>query len=107
LGSGQPYTPLLGTGFNADLETNSGRKDPFVLVDLRAEKSFSLGPANMSVFMRVFNLLNTNFVNGFVFPGTGSPDYSLTPATDRSQLINPGRYYEPRRIEFGITFRSN
>ncbi len=106
-GSGQPYTPEIGTGFGANLETNSGRKDSYFLLDLRAEKSFDLDFLNMSVFLRVFNVLNTHFVNGFVFNSTGSPDYTLTPEANRSTLSDPSRYYEPRRIEFGISLRSN
>jgi len=107
-GSGQPYTPEIGTtAFGADLETNSGVKDSYVLIDLRAEKYFEIAGIDLSVFARVFNLLNTRYVNGFVFPSTGSPDYSLTPAANRVQLTNPSRYYEPRRIEFGISIRSN
>ncbi len=31
-GSGQPYTPEIGTGFGANLETNSGRKDSYFLL---------------------------------------------------------------------------
>ncbi|MFH0735217.1 MAG: TonB-dependent receptor [bacterium] len=107
-GSGQPYTPEIGTtAFGADLETNSGIKNSYVLVDLRAEKYFEIAGINLSVFTRVFNLLNTRYVNGFVFTSTGSPDYSLTPAANKVQLTNPSRYYEPRRIEFGISIRSN
>lgn len=107
-GSGQPYTPEIGTtAFGADLETNSGTKDSYVLVDLRAEKYFELFGTNISLFARVFNLLNTRYVNGFVFASTGSPDYSLTPSANRVQLSNPSRYYEPRRIELGISIRSN
>src|SRR5690606_6258875 len=106
-GSGQPYTPSIGTGFNADLETNSGLKESYILVDLRAEKYFNIGFANLSVFLRIFNLLNTHNVNGFVFSTTGSPDYSQFPFLDRVQLNNPARFHEPRRIEFGISFSSN
>jgi outer membrane receptor protein involved in Fe transport len=106
-GSGQPYTPEIGTGFGANLETNSGRKDSYFLLDLRAEKYFNLDIINLSVFFRVFNVLNTDFVNGFVFNSTGSPDYTLTPEANRSTLSDPSRYYEPRRIEFGISLRSN
>lgn len=106
-GSGQPYTPEIGTGFNANLETNSGRKDSYFLLDLRAEKYFNLDFINLSVFLRMFNVLNTNFVNGFVFNSTGSPDYTLNPASNRAALYDPSRYYQPRRIEFGISLRSN
>jgi outer membrane receptor protein involved in Fe transport len=105
-GSGMPYTPAKGTGFNADLETNSGSKTGFVLVDLRAEKSFSLSLLDMSAFLRITNLLNTHFVNGFIFSETGSPDYSVNPLADRAALANPGRFHEPRKIELGISFRS-
>ncbi|MGH7601946.1 MAG: TonB-dependent receptor domain-containing protein, partial [bacterium] len=106
-GSGQPYTPAVGSGFGADLERNSGRKSSFLLVDLRAEKFFRLAGQNLSLFGRIFNLLDTRFVNGFVFGDTGSPDYSLTPNTARATLLNPLRYYQPRRIEVGLTIDSS
>ncbi len=106
IGSGQPYTPAIGSGFNADLETNSGRKSSFALVDLRAEKYFTLAGKKLSVFLRTFNLFNEHFVNGFVFPTTGSPDYSQFPQVDRAALKDPSRFHEPRRIEFGMSLRS-
>ncbi len=106
-GSGQPYTPAVGSGFGADLERNSGRKASFLLVDLRAEKFFRMAGQNLSLFGRVFNLLDTRFVNGFVFGNTGSADYSLTANTDRSNISNPLRYYQPRRIEVGLTINSS
>lgn len=103
-GSGQPYTPQIGpSSFTSDLETNSGRKAPYILVDLRAEKFFNFDFIHFSLFARVFNLFSNDFVNGFVFPGTGSPDFTLTPSTNQAQLINPSRFYQPRRIEFGIS----
>jgi outer membrane receptor protein involved in Fe transport len=105
-GSGQPYTPVIGTGFGADQDPNSGRKESYFLIDLRGEKYFDLDIVNLSVFLRVFNLLNAHFVNGFVFNNTGSPDYALFPETVRAQLYDPSRFFEPRRIEFGISLRS-
>lgn len=106
-GSGQPFTPEIGTGFGADLETNSGRKSTFVLLDLRAEKYFNLDIVNLSVFLRAFNVFDAHFVNGFVFNSTGSPDFTLTPQANRSVLSDPSRFFEPRKIEFGISLRSN
>lgn len=106
-GSGQPYTPEIGSGFGADQDPNSGRKESYFLLDLRGEKYFNLGAVYLSVFLRAFNVLNTNFVNGFVFSNTGSPDYALFPETVRAQLNDPSRFFEPRRIEFGISLRSN
>ena len=105
-GSGQPYTPVIGTGFGADQDPNSGRKENYFLIDLRGEKYFNLDVLSLSVFLRVFNLLNEHFVNGFVFNDTGSPDYALYPETVAAQLYDPSRFYQPRRIEFGISLRS-
>lgn len=103
LGSGQPYTPQIGSGFGADLETNSGRKSSFILVDLRAEKFFRIKFAQLGAFIRVFNLFNTHFVNGFVFSTTGSPDYTQFPSVNQAQLLDPGRFYPPRRVEIGLS----
>jgi outer membrane receptor protein involved in Fe transport len=105
--SGQPYTPLIGSGFGADLENNSGRKSNGVVIDLRGEKSFDISGVQMSTFIRVFNALNASFFNGFVFTTTGSPDYSLSPVSDRVTLTDPGRYNDPRRIEIGLSIRGS
>jgi outer membrane receptor protein involved in Fe transport len=104
-GSGTPYTPVVGSGFGAELEENSSSKPPFVLVDLRAEKEFVFSGMKLNVFGRVTNLFDTEYANGFVFATTGSPDYSLTPGTDIASLSNPSRYYSPRRIEIGLGIR--
>jgi len=48
--------------------------------------------------------LNTHFVNGFVFPATGSPDYTQFAEVNRAALIDPSRFQEPRRIEIGARF---
>ncbi len=102
-GSGSPYTPAIGSGFGAALETNSARKPAWVVVDLRGEKQLSLAGYQASVFLRVFNLFDTRFENGFVFPTTGSPYYSLSPAADAAGLINVSRLAAPRRIELGLS----
>lgn len=104
-GTGQPYTPVIGSGFGADLENNSGRKNSGAVADLRTEKQFELDGVVLTAFVRVFNLFNASFFNGFIFNTTGSPDYSLSPVADRVSLIDPGRYYSPRRIELGMSIR--
>jgi len=106
-GSGQPYTPTVLSRLGANLEPNSARKSTYVVVDLRGEKSLSLFGLNGTVFARVFNALNTHFVNGFIFQDTGSPDYSLNPAANASTLLDPSRYYSPRRIEIGISVNAS
>ncbi|MDZ7344936.1 MAG: TonB-dependent receptor, partial [candidate division KSB1 bacterium] len=106
-GSGQPYTPAIGSGFGANLERNSGRKPSYVLVDFRAEKFFRFAGLDMSLFTRAFNLLDAKFAfSGFVFGDTGSPFYSLNPVGDRGTLLNPTRLYPPRRVEIGLTLNS-
>jgi outer membrane receptor protein involved in Fe transport len=106
-GSGQPYTPSTASGgFGAQLEPNSAQKSSFVLVDLRGEKSFRFGGLALSLFARVFNLFDSRFSNGFVFSDTGSPDYSLNPVGDRSKLADPLRYYQPRRVEIGVSINN-
>lgn len=107
-GSGQPYTPELGSGFGSQVEKNSGRKPNGFVVDFRAEKYFTLSGMGMSLFLRVFNLLDARYFNGTVFSNTGSPDYGLFPqSSDRNQLANPTRYYAPRRIEVGVSMNSS
>jgi hypothetical protein len=104
--SGQPYTPEIGSGFGAAIEPNSGRKPNGLIVDLRAEKYISIAGLNLSLFARVFNLLDATYFNGPVFASSGSPDYSVFPAKDRVALANPTRYLAPRRIEIGISSSS-
>ncbi len=101
--SGQPYTPAIAAGFGGGLETNSGRKPGALLVDLRAEKTLRAGSTNMSLFARAFNLFDTRYFNGFVFDNSGSPYYSRYPGADRVTLADPTRFYQPRRIEMGLT----
>ena len=106
-GSGERYTPQIGpASFTADLQTNAGAKPGFVVVDLHAEKFFTLDFMQFSIFARIYNLFNEDYENGFVFAGTGSPDYSLTPFVDRAQLQNPARFNSPRRIEVGVSFET-
>jgi outer membrane receptor protein involved in Fe transport len=102
--SGQPYTPQLDAGFGNGLETNSGRKPSGLLIDLRTEQSMEWQGMSLGLFGRVFNLLDTRFFNGMVFSSTGSPDYSRFTETDKNALVDPLRYYAPRRIEIGLKF---
>lgn len=105
-GSGQPYTPSIKSGFGGELEPNSGRKPAFFRADLRAEKYFNFKFLRMSIYLRVLNIFDTRFVNGFVFSDTGSPDYTLDPIGLQAVLADPGRYYPPRRVELGLIFSS-
>lgn len=102
--SGQPYTPIVETGFGGGLQVNSGRKPAVLLVDARGEKSFQFGALPTSFFARVYNVFDTRFFNGFVFGSTGSPYYSRS-AGDVNTLSDPTRFYGARRIEVGFVLR--
>jgi outer membrane receptor protein involved in Fe transport len=102
--SGQPFTPL--TDQLTDLETNSDRKPNAMQTDVRAEQSFRFGNASLTAFGRVFNLFDTRFFNGAVFPYSGSPYYSGIPsAADQDLMADPTRLFAPRRVEIGLTMR--
>jgi outer membrane receptor protein involved in Fe transport len=104
--SGQPYTPLIEAGFGSGLETNSGRKPSGLVVDLRADKNIRVFGQDLKLFTRVFNLSDTSFFNGPVYPSTGSPYYSRFPEADRVALTDPTRFYPPRKLEFGLSLGS-
>jgi len=104
--SGQPYTPYLESGFGYGLDANSGRKPVSFSMDFRAERGLDLGGLRSLLFLRVFNMFDTRFYNGDVFPTTGSPYYSRNPEGDKYALMNPFRLYPPRRIELGVRFQS-
>ncbi len=102
--SGQPYTPTItSAGFGGSLELNSGRKPSVLLVDLRGDRRLSLGALPVRGFARVFNLFDNRFDNGFVFASSGDPYYSPYPIKDLGSLLDPTRYYGPRRIELGLS----
>jgi outer membrane receptor protein involved in Fe transport len=101
--SGQPYTPVLTTGFSGGLETNSGRKPASLVCDLRGERTLAVFGRGVRGFARVFNVFDTRFNNGFVFDSSGDPYYSRFPSKDKAMLNDPTRYYGPRRIELGLT----
>jgi hypothetical protein len=96
--SGQPYTPNIETAFGYGLGQNSGRKPPAVQLDLRGEKTLSRGGYRPQVFVRLINVFDARYFNGFVFESTGSPYYSRDPLT----IQDPNRFHGPRRIELGV-----
>lgn len=116
-GSGVPYTPTESMNIS-DLLTNSEFKPATYTVDLRANKDFRLGSVLLSVFVRVFNVLDTkNQLN--VYNDTGTADFTeqeylfrtrnLTPVVNTldEYYRNPTYYSEPRRVEFGVMLSFN
>jgi outer membrane receptor protein involved in Fe transport len=109
--SGQPYTPVsvtatrTGQSILAGLPNNSRSKPYHLTIDLNAYKNFEYKNFSVQVFMKVFNLLDSeNPV--FVYGDTGRPDYTLlllaqAAQADDTWFDNPGFYSEPRRIQIG------
>jgi len=105
MASGQPYTPSTSVGgLGLGFETNEGRKPFSWLMDLRGESYVQLGGLPMTAFLRIFNVFDARFFNGFVFDSSGNVDSSSNPS-DVAQEGDPTRFYPPRRLEFGLTVR--
>jgi len=114
--SGQPYTPAVNQNTRVTqnaFPTNSGIKPNLFNVDLRVYKDIDLSPILLTVFLRVFNLFDSNNpVN--VYTDSGDPYFTF--AKLEAERINPNlynntldQYYtdptyfsEPRRIELGL-----
>ncbi len=117
-GSGFPYTPSESLDLSQIL-TNAGLKPSTFNIDLRAYKDFIFGKHRLSIFLRVYNLLDTkNQVN--VYNDSGVADFTIAEYQalhngNPTNLVNsvqdyynnPSYYSEPRRIEFGTTFYFN
>ncbi len=114
-GSGLPYTPRRSEDIST-LLTNSQRKPVYYNVDLRAYKDLTFGPGTFTLFLRVFNLFDRlNEIN--VYDDTGRADFTLDElrarALNRPETVNSldewftnaTHFSEPRRVEFGLTYR--
>lgn len=119
-GSGMPYTPVInqaearGQDAARVVTKNSRRKSGQLTVDFRAFKDFNVGSLNISVFLKVFNLLDARNASD-VYGQTGQPTATpvqlgvggLSGAINRVNtvedfLVRPDFYTEPRQIQFGI-----
>jgi len=111
--TGTPYTPdsnipgvITGpVASNRDLR-NSRRLPARFTLDINAFKDFRLSSnATLQVFLNVFNLFDIQNVNS-VFTDSGEPDRPLEVAigdnANPAFFDDPGRFDEPRRIQFGV-----
>ena len=112
LGTGLPYTvEEIGGKLSAGTK-NSGRRPTVYNVDVYAYRNFKLANLNLSMFLRIYNLLDRlNEIN--VYHDTGRATYSYSnrlPAGLRPQGINsyddyirrPDFYSAPREIQVGL-----
>jgi outer membrane receptor for ferrienterochelin and colicin len=116
--SGQPYTPVVNKNTTVTqnaFPTNSELKPTIFNLDLRAYKDFNLGGTNLSVFVKVFNLLDFDNARN-VYSNSGDPLFTFdrldaertNPKMYYNTLddlfTNPGFFSEPRRVEFGVAY---
>lgn len=112
-GNGFPYTPMQSLDIS-DLLTNSQLKPSSFDIDLRANKDFTCRNYRISLFARVYNVLDAlNQLN--VYNDSGTADFTESqynldqehlPAvvnTVDQYFTNPSYYCEPRKIEIGFS----
>lgn len=116
--SGQPYTPQINKNTRVTQNAfprNSGRKPTIFNIDLRTYKDIAIANTTLTIFMKVYNLLDANNPRG-IYGDTGDPFFTFGKL--EAQKINPKLYYntldelytnpgffsEPRRVEFGISY---
>jgi hypothetical protein len=117
-GTGLPYTPSVtqytaDRGITSGLAKNSRRLPSQFTLDLKLDRSFRLPGVELTLFARVFNVLDTK-IPIRVFGDTGKPDFTTTaqgvgydanrPNTVEEYLKYPDHYGEPRNVQFGIEF---
>jgi outer membrane receptor protein involved in Fe transport len=109
-GSGFPYTP--DTRFTMLRFENRDLKPATFNADLRADKSFSVGGMNLTIFALVYNLFDTkNEINVDAASGrTNLPIFTTPPMpiigmnTLQEYLNNPSNYSAPRQMRVGMSF---
>ena len=110
LGSGLPYTPSLADE-RIGLE-NSARRPGTATFDLYASKDLTLGGLGVTVFTRIFNLLDTaNEINVYTDTGRAFPNMRFQ--TGEPQGLNskddylrrPDYYSAPRQVTIGLTIQ--
>jgi len=116
--SGQPYTrqPNKNTLITQNaFPKNSDNKPSVFNIDIRAYKDFKIDNYKISIFVKVYNLLDLDNPRG-VYGDTGDPLFTFGKLD--AQKVNPLMYYnsldelytnptyfsEPRRVELGASF---
>ena len=119
IGTGLPYSPQFIEQL-IYLRTNSDRKPLQTNVDLLVDKSFSLYDVMLTVFLKVFNIFDTQNER-FVYDDTGRASYTLQEKQGGPQATNeiskkypgiksateyfnrPNYYSAPREVRVGFT----
>ena len=116
--TGQPYTPQVNKNTNVTQNAfprNSESKPSILNLDLRLYKDFILGSTTLSIFLKVYNLLDMDNPTN-VYSDSGDPLFTFSQL--EAEQINPTMYYntldqlytnpgffsEPRRVELGFSY---
>jgi len=117
--TGQPYTPVVNKNTRVTQNAfprNSQTKPTNFNLDLRLYKDFPIGETTVSLFLKVFNLLDLDNART-VYDNSGDPVFTFDELD--AEKINPkmyngttlDEYYtdpsyfsEPRRVEFGVSY---
>jgi outer membrane receptor for ferrienterochelin and colicin len=119
-GSGLPYSPVVnqadprGVDVALAVQKNSRRRPDSFNLDLRTYKDIDVGPLKCSVFLRVFNLLDSRnevYVYGQTGRSTATPEQlgvggGITGInrvnTVDEYIVRPDYYSEPRSVQVGL-----
>lgn len=116
--TGQPYTPQVNKNTNVTQNAfprNSENKPSILNLDLRLYKDFIIGNTTLSLFLKVYNLLDMDNPRG-IYDDSGDPIFTFSRL--EAEKINPKLYYntldelytnpgffsEPRRVELGFSY---
>jgi hypothetical protein len=117
--TGQPFTPVVNKNTRVTQNAfprNSQAKPTNFNLDLRLYKDFPIGPTTISVFLKVFNLLDLDNPTT-VYDNSGDPFFTFEQLD--AEKVNPKLYNgitlddfytradyfsEPRRIEVGMSY---
>ncbi len=115
--SGQPYTPAVNKNSAVKQNSyprNSAFRPSIFNIDMKANKDITIGNVTLSLFVRVFNLLDLENPRT-VYANSGDSKFTfdkldaekINPTLYYNTLddlyINPGFFSEPRRIELGTS----
>ncbi len=116
--TGQPYTPQVNKNTNVTQNAfprNSEIKPSILNLDLRVYKDFIIGSTTLSLFLKVYNLLDMDNPRR-VYDDSGDPLFTFSRL--EAEKIKPKLYYntldeiytnagffsEPRRVELGFSY---
>lgn len=116
--TGQPYTPEVNKNTNVTQNAfprNSEIKPSILNLDLRVYKDFIIGSTTLSLFLKVYNLLDMDNPRN-IYSDSGDPLFTFSrleaekikPKLYYNTLdeiyTNPGFFSEPRRVELGFSY---